>query len=588
MLFECAAVVKTVPVEGRMMSTPQPSSYVAAAVQFTPRFGAKAWNVDRLARLTEQAFRDGARLVVHPEMATTGYAWLGRAEIAPHVEPIPGPTVQRFAEMARRHGGWIVAGLPEVDPASGGFYNSAALIGPDGVAGKYRKSHAYITEIRWARDGDLGLPVFDTPLGRLGILICMDAEYPEPARVLALAGCDVVCFPTNWLDEKCPSAYWLQRAWENGTYWVCANRVGFERGVQFSGGSAILGPDGEVAAALDDAEGVVLARIELGRAATARERRLAGRRPGLYQAMALNSYLWPGAHAAGRSDSNALDGLGSAPSPAPLRIAIHNGPAGLEDILHQLEYALSRRPADLAAVPPVRPAGTEGTDVGSAAAMIAARFAELIESLGRLAKTRGCVIVTGGPLAEGADLFDAVVLALPDGTVIVHRSTSPGADRAWASPGCEEPPVVRTPLGLVGLLTGDELVIPELGRGLAVSGAEFIVAESALDRPAPTGLAATAVPLASGARDQDPLHWFLPRVRAAENNAWLVFANAGTLPSGIFGPSFYRVPRRESVGSEGPPRINLPADRADTDRRMALEKPYLRMRRCHLYSALTS
>ena len=253
------------------------TSYIAAAVQFEPRFGDKAWNLERLLELTAESFRRGARLVVHPEMATTGYAWAGRAEVAPHVEPIPGPTVERFADLARRHGGWIVAGMPEVDPANGGFYNSAALIGPDGLAGTYRKTHPYVTEVRWARDGDVGLPVFDTPLGRLGILICMDAEYPEAARVLALAGCDVVCFPTNWLSEKSPSAYWIQRAWENGTYWVCANRVGLERSIRFSGGSAILGPEGEVLASLDDGHGIVLSRIDPGRAATVRARRLADR-----------------------------------------------------------------------------------------------------------------------------------------------------------------------------------------------------------------------------------------------------------------------------------------------------------------------
>lgn len=570
------------------MTSPRSQPYLAAAIQFTPRFDDKRWNLDRLAELTERALQDGAKLVVHPEMATTGYVWLSRAEISDNVEPIPGPTVDRFAGLAHQYQGWIVTGLPEADNATGGFHNSAALIGPHGLAGKYRKSHPFITELRWARDGDLGLPVFDTPLGRLGILICMDAEYPEAARVLALAGCDVICFPTNWLDEKSPSAYWIQRAWENGTYWVCANRLGFERRVQFSGGSAILGPDGEVLAMLDDTEGAVSAPVDIARARDTRQERLAARRPQLYQPMMLNSYLCPGVHVAHPDDSGALDGLGpAAPLPA-VRIAVENRIDQTENTLAELEARLASWPTNLAAFPPVQPAMAEGASSAEPAASAAARFAELTESLARVAKAHQCVIATGGPLVEGPDLFDTAVLALPDETLIVHRSTHPGNARSWARPADREPPVVRTAFGLAGLLTGDELLIPEVARGLAASGAEYIFAISALDGPAPTGLSATNVPLASGMRSHDPMHWCLPRVRAAENNAWLLFANAGALPGGVFGPSFYRSPRREALATGGPARIELAADSADRDRRIALEKPYLRMRPLHLYPTLNS
>ena len=562
--------------------------YLAAAVQFEPRFGDKAGNVARLLELTDECFRRGARLVVHPEMATTGYTWTGRAEIAPYVEPIPGPTVEQFADLARRHDGWIVVGLPEVDPANGGFYNSAALIGPAGLAGAYRKSHPYVTEVRWARDGDVGLPVFDTPLGRLGILICMDAEYPESSRVLALAGCDVVCFPTNWLSEKSPSAYWIQRAWENGTYWVCANRVGLERGIQFSGGSAILGPEGEVLASLDDRDGIVLARVDPTRAAEARARRLAARRPPLYQAMTLNSYLWPGVHNEKTDDAGALEGLSPVPSPTAIRIAVESGVPEPDDALAVVERHLISRPADLVVLPPFRPGMAGSADASSSLGLLATKVASTAESMTKMSETHHCMIAMGGPLADGPELFDAVMLALPDGKMVVHLNTHPSAGRDWAVPASQEPPVIRTAFGLVGLLTGDELLLPELARGLSVRGTEFAVTVAALDAPLPTGLPATQVPLTSGLLKEDPLHWFLPRVRAAENNMWLVFANNGALPSGIFGPSFYRSPRREAVTTHGLARIDLAADHADRDRLLAVEKPYLRMRPAHLYRTLTT
>ena len=210
--------------------------YIVAAIQFEPELGAKEENLRRLLALVEEAARRGARLIVTPEMATTGYCWYDREEIRPHVEPIPGPTTERFAQVARERGCYVVVGMPEVAPETGIFYNSAALVGPEGLVGVYRKTHSYISEPKWAKDGDLGLPVWETPLGRLGILICMDADYFEPARLLALQGADVLCFPTNWLEEKSPSAAWMARAFENGCYLIAANRYGCERGVQFSGG----------------------------------------------------------------------------------------------------------------------------------------------------------------------------------------------------------------------------------------------------------------------------------------------------------------------------------------------------------------
>src|SRR4051812_38581426 len=143
--------------------------YRVAAIQFEPTLFSKPANLEALLRLTEEAASGGARLIVTPEMATTAYCWATREEIASDVEPVPGPTTDHFAQIASRHDCWIVVGLAEVDTETGVYYNSAVLIGPEGPVGLYRKSHAYISEPKWAKDGDLGLPVFDTPLGRIAI-----------------------------------------------------------------------------------------------------------------------------------------------------------------------------------------------------------------------------------------------------------------------------------------------------------------------------------------------------------------------------------------------------------------------------------
>src|SRR6266704_2964481 len=125
------------------------SKYRVAAIQYEPTLGEKEKNVGDLLRLVEEAAEHDAHLIVVPEMATTGYCWESRSEIATHVEPIPGPTTDRFQQLAASYGCLIAMSLPEVDPATNVYYNSMALIGPEGVIGRYRKIHSYISEPRW-------------------------------------------------------------------------------------------------------------------------------------------------------------------------------------------------------------------------------------------------------------------------------------------------------------------------------------------------------------------------------------------------------------------------------------------------------
>src|SRR5258707_579786 len=285
------------------MSTNAPSimQYRAAAIQYEPALGEKEKNVVDLLRLVEEAAMHGARLIVLPEIATTGYCWESREEIAPYVEPVPGPTTDRFQQLATRYGCYIALSLAEVDPATDVYYNCMALIGPEGLIGTYRKIHSYISEPRWARDGDLGMPVWDTPLGRLAGLICMDAMYFEAARIPALHNADVLLFPTNWLVDKCPSSCWMARAFENRAYFIAANRYGLERGVQFSGGSCVIDPDGAIQNYLDNGEGIVYGEVDLTRSrnkswgANQEEiagDRLADRQPAEYITLVNNTYLW--------------------------------------------------------------------------------------------------------------------------------------------------------------------------------------------------------------------------------------------------------------------------------------------------------
>ncbi|MCM8749263.1 nitrilase/cyanide hydratase and apolipoprotein N-acyltransferase [Thermomicrobiaceae bacterium CFH 74404] len=574
--------------------------YAVAAIQFEPEFGEKEENIRRLLGLVDEAARQGARLIVTPEMATTGYCWYDREEIRPHVEPIPGPTTERFAQVARERGCYVVVGMPEVASETGIFYNSAALVGPAGLVGVYRKTHSYISEPKWAKDGDLGLPVWHTPLGRLGILICMDADYFEPARLLALQGADVLCFPTNWLEEKSPSAAWMARAFENGCYLIAANRYGCERGVQFSGGSAVLDPDGSIQAMLDTGDGVVLGEVSLARAREKSFRpggppdKLHARRPDLYDTLTLNAYLWNplrfhGLYGhrplpPGRRSTVAVAQLAPAPGDpvANLRAiagVIEGLPAEVELVVFP-EYALTGPPAFREQARRWALADCSGP------------VAELID----LAARRRLHIVAGLLERVGDEIYSTAVLVGPEGERARYRKAHPiGPERDWCVAGRSRPPVVDLPLGRVGLLLGSDLCFPEIVRALALAGCDLLAVPAGPRLPPVRRLGPTAVPLEPPAvTGEDPVHFHLARVRAIESNCYLAFASL-PVPLGI-GHSAVCGPTPAFRAGElvlGPDESGVVVREMDTTNLESeyptcavRAKDYLKMRQPHLYDLL--
>jgi predicted amidohydrolase len=196
-----------------------------------------------LARLEESAAA-GAELLVLPECAIPGYMFSSAAEALPYAEEIPGPTTEAFEAACRRLDVHVVCGLLERSGEQ--IYNAAVLVGPDGLIGSYRKTHLpFLGVDRFTVPGDV-LPVYDTPLGRIGLEICYDLRFPEATRTLALAGADIVAHPTAF-----PVAARIQtelitvaRAAENRIFLLTANRVGRERTGEFCGWSQIVDPFG--------------------------------------------------------------------------------------------------------------------------------------------------------------------------------------------------------------------------------------------------------------------------------------------------------------------------------------------------------
>ena len=238
-----------------------------AVAQMEPRLAEKERNLDAALERLEEAAAAGAQLLVLPECAIPGYMFDSAEEALPYAEEIPGPTTEAFERECARLGVHAITGLLERDGDS--LYNAAILVGPDGLIGSYRKTHLpFLGVDRFVTPGD-EFKVFDTALGRIGLIICYDLRFPEVTRTLALHGADMVALPTNF-----PMAAKLQcdviapaRAAENRIYLLVANRVGKERWGEFCGWSQIVDPYGtRLAEAGETEEALLVADVELEKA----------------------------------------------------------------------------------------------------------------------------------------------------------------------------------------------------------------------------------------------------------------------------------------------------------------------------------
>ncbi|MFI5286413.1 MAG: nitrilase-related carbon-nitrogen hydrolase [Candidatus Dormibacteria bacterium] len=271
-----------------------------AVAQYEPRVGQLDHNRSQAVLWATAAANRGANLIVLPELASSGYVFGDEAEAQRAAEdPDHGPTVRALHEVCAAHGCYIVAGISE--RAGDCRHNSAVLIGASGRMATYRKLHLYYDEQTWFEPGD-DLPIVDLPFGRVGMIICFDLWFPEPARALALAGAEIIAVPTNWVasfkrtvwDERgyCQGDYVaMATAAQNGVVMACADRVGVERDVNFIGASIIVGADGWPVSgpASKDADELLIADVDLesvekARRRTPRNHLHSDRRPDAYHA----------------------------------------------------------------------------------------------------------------------------------------------------------------------------------------------------------------------------------------------------------------------------------------------------------------
>ncbi|HXT60641.1 MAG TPA: carbon-nitrogen hydrolase family protein [Pirellulales bacterium] len=250
-----------------------------AAVQMDVAFGDKAKNLARIADALRETAKQGAQLTVFPECALPGYCFESLAEARPHAEAIPGPSTLRLAELCRELDVFAVVGLLEAEGER--VFNAAALVGPGGVAGTYRKLHLpFLGVDMFTTPGDRPPAVWPAGEVRIGMSICYDGAFPEPSRAMALDGADLIVLPTNWPPgAECTADFVINtRAMENHVYYMAVNRVGVERGFRFIGKSKICGPNGDVLAlANHEEEAILYAEIDPAKARRKRIIRVPGK-----------------------------------------------------------------------------------------------------------------------------------------------------------------------------------------------------------------------------------------------------------------------------------------------------------------------
>ena len=238
-----------------------------ALAQISCKPGDKQGNLKKIERMALKAHKEGADLLIMPELSLTGY--VVRDQIYELAEEIPGESTRHVERIAKNTDLHIVFGMPELSKnAQATIYNAAVLVNPTGVVGKYRKmylpTHSVFEEKRYFRPG-YQPAVFSTNLGKIGLIICYDIFFPEVARLARLEGAQlIVCISASpGVRRAFFEVLTTARAMENTAYLAFVNLSGIEDGLQFWGGSRLVGPSGKILVqAKYDEEDFVLHEID--------------------------------------------------------------------------------------------------------------------------------------------------------------------------------------------------------------------------------------------------------------------------------------------------------------------------------------
>jgi len=225
------------------MNTP-----IVAAVQFNPKLLDVEGNLRTAQQLTFEAAAKGASLVVLPELCVSGYVLENKKEAASCSQTQDGYQTEAFQAISKKFNTHIIFGYVELHEVT--LYNSAAVIGPQGLVGNCRKHNLWGSDNLWAEAADNLHPVVVTRAGRTGVLVCRDVMnnyrdtykfYKAESRFYRHGSVDTIALLTNWgSDYGYPDSSWMELTEETGANVIVSNRVGKERDLKFKGGSCVI------------------------------------------------------------------------------------------------------------------------------------------------------------------------------------------------------------------------------------------------------------------------------------------------------------------------------------------------------------
>jgi len=501
-----------------------------AAVDFIPAWGDLEGNIRRLVEAAEAATAQGIRYAVFPETAISGYNFADPSQLAPYVDTIPGRATDALQPLLKRTGMYLSVGIAEKDPETGLFYNSAVLMGPDGIVGKYRKNGLNGQDVQLFAPGNAGVNVFDTPIGRIALIICYDDTYWQYDRLAALRGAQIIGWHS--VSDRSTVASVQHMSALNGAWVIGATRSGIERNpingseLYYNGGSSIWSPQGRklVQAPVVPPEmlppglnGIFATTITPSEADSVRESRLARRRPSLYNPL-LALRRAPVDSAATTTRKSVM--LAAAQWPiGSSRLGLNQPRANELLVLPEL----SGLPTGLSAEQIVQRAEARG---GAFEARLAAQ-----------AKAGKGYLVGSYPEKDGSRVFHTVVLAGPVGTVLGrYRATHlTAAEKAWATPG-DAPVVIVTPLGRLGLASVGDLEVPELIGLYQTLRADILAAPSGLPSGVKVEIDPKLYAVSNPPTGRAPLY---PYLAAKLGQFWVVSGgrqSASSTSAGIYGP----------------------------------------------------
>lgn len=464
------------------------SNFKVAAVDFIPAWGDLDGNIENLVEAVKKVANEGVDYAVFPETAVSGYLFSDCVEVQPYLDTIPGKTTAAVLPILKEHNMYLSIGIAERDIDTKAPYNTAVLMGPEGIIGIYRKIGLNSQDQKIFAPGNKDIEVFETPIGKIALLICYDDTYWQYARIATLKGAQIIGWHSvsdrmmpgsdaaEMLGDHSTVSHVQHISALNGVWTICATRSGIEtnpltkKQLYYNGGSSIWNPRGEkivqspVVTPLDlpaGLHGIYTADIDLEEANTVQSAILAKRRPDLYNPLLVVHRSPTDANATTTQVTTILKGAQWKLSETKFA-SVSVGKNELLVLPEFSAFAYTKDQQEILKYAEVRGGTFE-------------------QQLCKIASDGMGYIVGSYPEIDVDRLYHTIVLAGPEGTVLDrYRVTHLNdRDKGWATPG-DKISVTTTAIGRIALAAAYELEVSEFGGLLSTSRADILAAPAGL------------------------------------------------------------------------------------------------------------